>query len=68
MQLIDVAHQTEFGFAHPTWLVVHAAPADAQQFGLVADREFVVSVNHRFALSNPALVSARSKKSFSSVN
>jgi hypothetical protein len=28
----------------------------------------VVTVNHRFALSNPALVSALSKKSFSSVN
>lgn len=26
------------------------------------------SVNHRFALSNPAFVSARSKKSFSSFN
>jgi hypothetical protein len=28
----------------------------------------VVTVDHRFALSNPALVSARSKKSFSSVS
>jgi hypothetical protein len=28
----------------------------------------VLTVDHRFALSNPALVSAPSKKSFSSVN
>ena len=36
--------------------------------GLARDGKLVVSVDHRFALSNPALVSAPSKKSFSSVN
>src|SRR5664280_2575299 len=32
------------------------------------DRQIGLAVDHRFALSNPALVSAPSKKSFSSVS
>ena len=57
------------GQAHPRLGEgANAAPADAQRFGLSADRQVAVSVNHRFALSNPALVSARSRKSFSSVS
>src|SRR5208283_6164 len=48
--------------------VVDAAAADAQNLGLLCDRQIVLTVDHRFALSNPALLSAPSKKSFSSVN
>ena len=48
--------------------VVHAAPADAQGLRLLGDRQLVFAVEHRFALSSPALVSAPSKKSFSSVS
>jgi hypothetical protein len=35
---------------------------------LFLDRKVVLRVDHRFTLSNPALVSAPSKKSFSSVS
>ncbi|MDN8618450.1 hypothetical protein, partial [Variovorax ginsengisoli] len=37
--------------------------ADAQQLGLALDRQFVFALDHRFALSKPALLSAPSKKS-----
>ena len=48
--------------------VVDAAAADVQNLRLLGDRQIVLTVDHRFALSNPALVSAPSKKSFSSVS
>ena len=44
------------------------APADAERLGLPGDRQVVLTVDHRLALSNPALVSAPSKKSFSRVS
>src|SRR5882724_1405735 len=68
VQLVDAPHQHEFVRAHRLGVVVHRAPADAQQLGLPLDRQLGITVDHRFALSNPALVSAPSKKSFSSVN
>src|SRR3979490_2046810 len=48
--------------------VVDAATADTQNLRLLRDRQIVLAVDHRFALSKPALVSAPSKKSFSSVS
>jgi len=39
-----------------------------QNLSLPGNRQVVLAVDHRFALSKPALVSAPSKKSFSSVN
>ena len=42
--------------------VIHTATANAQDFRLPDDRQVVFTVDHRFALSNPALVSAPSKK------
>jgi len=39
-----------------------AASADAQNLSLLGDRQIVPAVDHRFALSNPASVSAPSKK------
>jgi multiple sugar transport system substrate-binding protein len=44
------------------------APAFTDDFGLFRDAQRMISVDHRLALSNPALVSAPSKKSFSSVS
>src|SRR5215472_2449175 len=41
---------------------------DVESFCLFANRQIVFAVNHRFAVSNPALLSAPSKKSFSKVN
>ena len=42
--------------------------ADVQSFRLLPDRQIACTVDHRFALNSPALVSAPSKKSFSSVS
>ena len=42
--------------------VIDAATADAQNLRLLGDRQIVLTVDHRFALSNPALLSAPSKK------
>jgi hypothetical protein len=42
--------------------VIDRASADVQNLRLARNREVVRSVDHRFALSKPALVSAPSKK------
>src|SRR5438477_1342804 len=68
VQPIETLHDGEIGFRHRTRQVIDAAPADPQSLSLLGDRQIVLTVDHRFALSNPALVSAPSKKSFSSVN
>ena len=68
VQRVDLAHERQIGRADRLGQVVDRAPTDVQQPGLARDGKLVVSVNHGFALSNPALVSALSKKSFSSVN
>src|SRR5262249_30964604 len=68
MQLVDLPHQCEVGVRHRPRQVVDAAAADVQSFRLRSDRQIVLTVDHRFALSNPALLSAPSKKSFSSVS
>ena len=47
--------------------VVDAAPTDPQRGGLPRDRQQVRPADDRFAPSQPALVSAYSKKSFSRV-
>jgi hypothetical protein len=68
MQPIETTHDHEVGFRHRTRQVVDAAAADIECFGLPGYRQAVLMVDHRFALSRPALLSAPSKKSFSSVN
>ena len=67
VQVVDPAHQRQIGRADRLGQVVDRPPADVEQAGLACDAEFVVTVDHGFALSNPALVSACSKKSFSIV-
>jgi hypothetical protein len=62
MQLVEPPHQREVGCRRRSRQIVDTAPADAQNFRLLGDRQVVVTVDHRFALSNPALVSAPSKK------
>src|SRR5499427_8008095 len=61
-------HDRQLRLRHRSWQVVDAATADVEDLRLLADRQIVPAVNHRFALSNPALLSAPSKKSFSSVS
>ena len=63
MQLVDPAHDGQIGRRHRAWQVVDAAPADPERFGLLADAAAGVTVDHRFALSSPALLSAPDKKS-----
>ena len=67
MQRVDPPHHRQIGRRSPAGQVVDAAPAELQGGGLLGDRECVGPVDHRFALSIPALLSAPSKKSFSSV-
>jgi hypothetical protein len=61
MQLVNPPHQSEVGGRHRPWQVVDAATADVQSFRLLGDRQIVCTVDHRFALNSPALVSAPSK-------
>ncbi|MGY4601090.1 hypothetical protein ACVWXL_008836 [Bradyrhizobium sp. GM22.5] len=62
MQPIETPHDREIGVRHRAREVIDAATADLQDFRLLRDRQIVLAVDHRFALSNPALVSAPSKK------
>src|SRR5271154_5903307 len=68
MQLVDLAHDREFARRHGLRLVINGAAAEFQKFGLLAKRQIMRAVDHRFALSRPALLSAPDKKSFSSAN
>ena len=62
MQPVETPHDRDIGVRHRARQVVDAATADAQNLRLLGDRQIVLTVDHRFALSNPALVSAPSKK------
>jgi hypothetical protein len=68
MQLIEPPHQRKVCIRHRRRFVVDAAQAGAEERRLLRQRKPVVAVDHRFALGNPALPSARSKKSFSSTS
>jgi hypothetical protein len=62
MQPVETPHDRLVGLRHRPRQIVDAATADAQNLRLSRDRQLVLTVDHRFALSNPALVSAPSKK------
>jgi len=62
MQPVEASHDRKVSFRYRTWQVVNTATADAQDLRLLCDRKIMLTVDHRFALSNPALVSAPSKK------
>src|SRR5690349_1464319 len=68
VQLVNPPHDRKLSRRHRSWLIVHAAAAQTQQLRLPQQRQCVPTVNHRFALSRPALPSAPDKKSFSSVS
>src|SRR5215207_5585982 len=63
MQLVHPAHDGEIGRGHGSRQAVDAAPADVQRLRLAGDGQRVRPVDHRLALSRPALLSAPSKKS-----
>src|ERR1039457_5125609 len=62
MQPVETAHNLQVGRRHRTWQVVDTATADVQSFRLFRDCQVVLTADHRSALSNPALLSAPSKK------
>src|ERR1700675_3263365 len=68
VQPIETLHDRQIGGRYRPRQIINAAAADLQNFRLPGNRQIVLTVDHRFALSNPALVSAPSKKSFSSVS
>ena len=68
MQSVKAPHDRKVGFRHRARQVIDATPANVQRPRLPGDRQIVRAVDHRFALSRPALLSAPSKKSFSSVS
>src|ERR1019366_3085503 len=68
MEFVDAPHQPQVFVRDRARFIVDRAPADTQHLGLMLDGKVVLGVDHRFALSSPALVSAPSKKSFSSVS
>src|SRR5262249_57974197 len=65
VQLVEPPHQRKVRIRYRRRFVVDATSADAEERRLLRQRKPVVTVDHRFALGNPALPSARSKKSFS---
>src|SRR6202163_2815269 len=68
VQSVEPPHDRKVGFRNRPRQVVDAATADTQNLRLLRDRKIVLAVDHRLALSSPALVTAPSKKSFSSVS
>ncbi len=68
MHVVDLGLRRLIGRADGSGEVVNRPSVDVQQLGLARDRRLMVTLGHRFVLSNPDLVSAPSKKSFSSVS
>ena len=68
VQRVDPPHDRQVGRRHRPRFVVEAAAAQPQQRRLPRQLQSVAAVDHRFALSRPALLSAPDKKSFSSVS
>ena len=62
MQPVDLAHEFEIGRRHRARQVIHRAARKTGGLGLFRHAQRMITVDHRFALSNPALVSAPSKK------
>ena len=62
MQPVETSHDRNIGVRHRARQVVDTATADAQNLRLLGDRQIVLTVDHRFALNKPALLSAPSKK------
>ena len=68
MQSIDTLHQIKIAIRDRSRHGIDRGTGHPQCLGLAGNRQWVGPVDHRFALSSPALVSAPSKKSFSKVS
>src|SRR3954452_18281321 len=62
MQLVHPAHDGEIGRENRSGQVVDPAAADPERLGLLGNGQRVRAVDHRFALSRPALLSAPDKR------
>jgi hypothetical protein len=62
MQFVDPPHNRKIARRDRPRQVIDAATTDVQRFRLLANRQIVRTVDHRFALNRPALLSAPSKK------
>src|SRR3954466_12081651 len=62
MQPVETTHHLQVACRHRARKIIDTATADAQDLRLFADRKSVLAVDHRLALSKPALLSAHSKK------
>src|SRR3954469_18938240 len=62
VQLVHPAHDGQIGRRHRSGQVIDAATADPKRLGLLGDRQIMGAVDHRFALSRPALLSAPDKR------
>src|SRR3954452_2814664 len=68
VQFVHPAHDGQIGRRDRSGQVVDAATADPERLGLLGDRQIMGAVDHRCALSRPALLSAPDKKSLVSVS
>ncbi len=68
VQRVQATHQCQISRTDRFGHIVDATSADPCHLCLAANRQCVVAVNLRVALSHPTLMSAPSKKSFSSVS
>src|SRR3954462_3187895 len=68
VQFVHPAHDGQIGRRPRSGQVIDAATADPKRLGLFGDRQIMGAVDHRFALSRPALLSAPDKKSLGRVN
>src|SRR3954462_4270384 len=62
VQLVPPAHDGQIGRRDRSRQVIDTATADPERFGLLGDRQIMGAVDHRFALSRPALLSAPDKR------
>src|SRR3954465_10915743 len=62
VQLVHPAHDGEIGRGNRSGQFVDAAAADPERLGLLGNGQRVRAVDHRFALSRPALLSAPDKR------
>jgi hypothetical protein len=67
-ELVHSTHDGEIDGRYWSGQVIDAATADPERPCLLRDRQIVLAVDHRFALSRPALPSAPDKKSLVSVS
>ncbi|WP_125469796.1 hypothetical protein [Caballeronia telluris] len=58
MQFVDPTHHQLARFAERLRSVIRARSRDTDKPDLLPNRQRVATVDHRFALSNPALLSA----------